>query len=407
MNPIQKKYFDRAYLISFFILGLFPAVPFFGKPFLVGPLVLTSLVCIFFRPLKEVNWKMLFANIGIFCVFLYSMFYSKDTEQANELILRLSPFLIFPIVFAIIPEEFYEKSTRLFFRVFTICCGLFCILIFVYAWWLPSDDIYYIYSYISKKFWGYREHPIYISLYFGIALIILLYYFKKSVFNISLAILILFTLFFLSRKGNLISLGVIGILVMYSYRDRFFNKQSIKYLVFLGLILVVSAIFFGNILFSRFQEIFIIQDWYNTTTSTGIRNTMLKTCIDLSFERPFFGYGLADVQEVIDNRLIALGYKDLTAFQQYNAHNQYIQIVLSSGYVGLLLFIGILFYNFLKNNKMKSRIGLYVFLYIIFCFLFESILERQNGVIIAALFLNLYAFRTENENNHHQSELLS
>ncbi|MDD3459345.1 MAG: O-antigen ligase family protein, partial [Weeksellaceae bacterium] len=401
MNLVQYKFFSNAYQLAFFMLGLFPIVPFAAKPFLIVPLLLVSVLGVFFRLPRETDWKMLLVNSGIYLIFLISLLNSKDGEHAANLMIRLLPFLAFPLAFALIPPEFYEKSSRLFFRVFTICCVLFCLLIFVYVQWLPSDEIGYIYSHISKKFWGYREHPIYISLYLGIALIILLYYFKKNVYNIALSGLLLFTLFFLSRKGNLISLALVGMLVLYYYKSRIFTKQAAGYLlIFIG-VLVGAVIIFDNNIFNRFQEIFIMRDWYDLSTSTGIRNMMLKTCIELSFESPFFGYGLADVQDVINDRLVAKGHEELIFPHEYNAHNQYLQFIMSTGYTGLILFLGILCYNFRRHLNVVSKIGLYVFLYICLCFAFESLLERQNGIIIVALFLNLYAFKPRNENNHH------
>jgi len=402
MSPARHIYFNKTYIACFFILGLFPVVPFSAKPFLLGPLALVSIFRLFFKPLQNIDWKMALANTGIFIVFLYSMFYSDNSGQASKQIIRLLPFLVLPFSFTLVPPEIYEKAKQLFFRVFTIGCGLFCILVFVYAYWLQSDDIGYIYSYISWHLWGYREHPIYISLYLGIALIILLYFPKKTPLNIVLSVLILFTLFFLTRKGNLISLFLVGTIGVFLHKNEFFSRQSLRHLAVFGIVLAGAVIIFDNYIFTRFQEIFIAQEWYDTSTSTGIRNTVLKVCTDLSFERPFWGYGLGDVQDDINKRLIELGHENLTTIHQYNAHNQYMQTALSSGYIGLVLFLMILFVDIKKIITTKNKLALSVFLYIIFCFTFESLLERQNGAIVAAIFINLFIFSPKNENNHHQ-----
>jgi len=401
MNSIQLNYFSKAYLVSFFLMGLFPIVPFAAKPFLLGPLVFVSIFSLLFTSLKNIDWNTILINTGIFLVFFYSYFYSDNDSQANKQIIRLLPFLVLPFGFALVPKEIYYKASRLFFRVFTISCGIFCILIFVYTYYLHSDDIGYVYSHITFELWGYREHPIYISLYLGIALILLLWNSKKNYLDILLFIIILTALLFLTRKGNIISLLVVGVVAFVSRKKLFFNKNLIRYSTLILIILSFIIFFFDNYIFTRFQEVFIASEWKNPVSSTGIRNIVLQVCADLSFEKPVLGYGLGDVQDDINARLIQLGYVSLTFVHQYNAHNQYLQTILSSGYLGLILFLGIMLYNFLKLSKSHNKIGLYIFLYIVFCFAFESLLERQNGAIIAALFLNLFAFKPQNENNHY------
>ena len=119
--------------------------------------------------------------------------------------------------------------------------------------------------------------------------------------------------------------------------------------------------------------------------------------MSLSWEYPFFGYGLGSVQTNINSRLIEEGFIELTAIHIYNAHNQYIQIILSSGYIGLLTFLSILVFFFYQFKNRTSKLSLCVFSYIILCFIFESLLQRQNGIIITALFFNLLIFLPQKE----------
>lgn len=399
MNFTQSAYFNKAYLVCFLFLGLFPVVPFSVKPFLLGPLLLVSISRFIFISEKSVDWKTIVINTSIFLIFLYSCIYSENHGQTEKQIVRLLPFLVLPFGFGLVPKEIYNRATQLFFRVFTIGCGLFSILVFIYAYWLNSDDIGYIYSHISWNLWGYSEHPIYISLYVGIALIYLLWKPKKSALDFVLFIIILSLLLFLTRKGNLISLIIVGIFAFFSQRKSIFNKNFWKIGVLAIVILSIILFAFDNYIFTRFQEMFIASEWKNPVSSTGIRNIVLQVCLELSIEQPFLGYGLGDVQDDINTRLVQQGYVALTSVHQYNAHNQYLQTALTSGYIGLILFLGILIYNFFILKSPSVKIGLYIFLYIVICFVFESLLERQNGIIIAAVFLNLFAFKPKNENN--------
>lgn len=388
---MPKKKLETYYLIAFSLLGIFPIVPLIVKPFLLFPLILVGIYSFSLDDKPKVNWKKVLISSSLYLLFIVSALYTTNFDRAIKLLIRLSPFLVLPIGFAMVPQALYKKLTDVFVWVYIISCGLFCFIILVYIKTLSSTDIYVIYSYLSTQFWGYGDHPIYSSLYLGIALILMLFKNKKSVFNIFLFVTIVFTLLFLSRKGNIIGLVIVGVFMLVSNSKKIFSKTFLGY-IFTGLIIVIGVSFlFNNFLLIRFQEIFNVnQIVYNTETSTGIRSILWRTSLNLSFDSPFFGYGLGNVQDLIDFSLIENGYRELTLILRYNAHNQYLQIALISGYLGLLFFLSVLMYIFHQIKKYKP--ALYIFIYIIFCFIFESLLERQNGIIITALFFNLFLF---------------
>lgn len=376
------------YLISFVILGLFPIAPFKVKPFLIGPLVMISLLHVF--KTKKIEWQKVVVSTALFLVFSIGILYSSDFSRAIKLSGRLVPFLILPITYSLIPDKIYKTGTTLFLKVFIYSCTLFCILIFAYAISLNSTDLPYIYSYLSNKFWGYSDHPIYSSLYIGIALIALAHL-KNLPLKILLFLIMVFTLLFLSRKGNILGLIVVLFIAMISNYKIIRKKGVLTYVVSGLLILCLVSLVFNNYLWTRFEEVLEVENILNNTeSSTGIRSILWTTSFSLINESPLIGYGLGDVQTQINNRLIEGGYEELTTIHIYNAHNQYLQIALCSGYLGLLCFVGILRYIFRQIRHRAQFV--YIFLYIVICFLFESILERQNGIFISAVFLNLFLF---------------
>ncbi len=388
---MPKNKLETYYLIAFSILGIFPLVPLIVKPFLLVPLLLVGVLNLLTHNKPKVNWKKVLISTSLYLIFIVSALYTTNFDRAIKLLIRLSPFLVLPIGFAMVPEVLYKKLTDAFVQVYIISCGLFCFIILIYIETLSSTDIYVIYSYLSTQFWGYGDHPIYISLYLGIALILILFKNKKSVFNIFLFVTIVFTLLFLSRKGNILGLVIVGIFMIISNSKKILSKTFLAY-TFAGFIILIGVSFlFNNFLLIRFEEILKINQLaYNTETSTGIRSILWRTSLSLSFDSPIFGYGLGSVQNLIDARLIENGYRELTLILRYNAHNQFLQIALISGYLGLLFFLSVLMYIF--HEIKKSQPGLCVFIYIVFCFIFESLLERQNGIIITALFFNLFLF---------------
>lgn len=380
-----------SYLISFFVLGLLPAVPFSVKPYLLSPLFITSLINLIYKKNTEINYKKIVISSGVFLVFLLSSLYSTDLNQAIEILIRLLPFLILPFSFSFVPKRYYQQNFIIFKKTYIFSSFLFCFLIFFYSISLGVNDLPYIFSYISNEFWGFNDHPIYISLSLGVALILIAFSREINYIRILQFSVILFTILFLSRKGNIINLTVIFIAILILKRIHF--KKFLSYLIILLVILLILAYMFDNYIFIRFYEGLNLSQAFNElNSSTGIRTILWRESLLLSFESPFIGYGLGDVQNHINTSLIENGYEALTIIHSYNSHNQFLQIILSSGYLGLLIIMSIFIFLFQTFKNRKNKISFYIFLYIISCFMFESLLERQNGIIITALFFNLMLF---------------
>jgi len=393
---MERNKIETSYLIAFSLLGIFPIVPFNLKPLLIAPLLVTSLVNLFGVNRALINWKKIVVSASIYGLFVASSLYTDDSDRALKLLSRLIPFFVFPIGFALVPNSMYKRLMDRFIKVYTICCSLLGLIIFAYCLSLHTTDINYLFSEISNNFWGFEDHPIYISLYFGIAIILLLLKSEKTILNIVNFAIILFALVFLSRKGNIISLIIALLPVLIFNAKKLANRKYWVY-YFIGLLIVVGASFvFNDFMINRFKELLEFDQIAGTTnTSTGIRSIIWQTAVDLSAESPIFGHGLGSVQDLIDASFVRNGYGKLTLVLRYNAHNQYLQIALMSGYLGLLIFLSILVY--IANKIKHVKYALCVFLYIALCFMFESLLERQNGVIITALFFNLFLFLPQQE----------
>jgi O-antigen ligase len=108
-------------------------------------------------------------------------------------------------------------------------------------------------------------------------------------------------------------------------------------------------------------------------------------------KNPFFGVGTGDVRdELFDN------YKNLNIrFQdeiRLNCHNQYLETYLACGSFGCLFLIFFLLQPlFSRNRNFLTTIFVLI---IALNLLFESMFNRQAGVILFALFYQLFWLRT-------------
>ena len=103
------------------------------------------------------------------------------------------------------------------------------------------------------------------------------------------------------------------------------------------------------------------------------------------------GYGTGIGKKALREQYKKDGY-DYMYKKNFNAHNQFLQVLIDHGLLGFLI---LSFYTFIMiyNSIMKKKFIYTIFLSImILNFLTESILETQSGVIFFAFFNTILFF---------------
>jgi len=110
-----------------------------------------------------------------------------------------------------------------------------------------------------------------------------------------------------------------------------------------------------------------------------VRLSLWTASVELGLKHPM-GLGLGGLEPALSQKLIAWGYPE-QAKKEFNPHNQFLQIWNEIGYIGVLLFLGLLaFINQAFYNKRQLSGLLLSLVFIVFC-LFESILQRESGIV--------------------------
>ncbi len=109
------------------------------------------------------------------------------------------------------------------------------------------------------------------------------------------------------------------------------------------------------------------------------------------------GVGTGDATEELKEEFLARGYRN-GFYDNLNAHNQFLDILLENGLIGLILFLAILGYMlYIAINQKNLLLGLFIFTTIIF-FSFETMINRLAGVSFFALFSFLLIYtRTDSQ----------
>lgn len=360
----------------------------------IGIWILTSLLRMINKPKFNLNLALI-SLIFFYVILVFGLLWTDNLKAgAFDLEVKMSIF-IFPFLFLFI--NYTKRHVKFIFYSFILGILISAILLI-----FKSTQNYLITHLIDSYFYinlSNQIHPSYLSYYVLTALLIILIDMKYKVFSLfssdvlSICIslfLIIFNLMLLSKIGVACSLVIIFIFLI----DWMVKKKK-----YIPTTIIISIIF--SILYISYQKSSYVNtrtnELVNTLTqnkknnpnsSTGIRLKIWKEGLNLIKDKPIFGYGTGDVKDVLMQQ-----YKVKQIDRAYNlnlnAHNQFIQISIAVGLVGLLIFLSA-FYWGIKLSIAQNNYFLLAFIILSIIFMLpESMLENQAGTIAFSLFFSL------------------
>ena len=125
-----------------------------------------------------------------------------------------------------------------------------------------------------------------------------------------------------------------------------------------------------------------------------------KTSVYIIKNKPVFGYGTGDIQNVFDQAYNETNSILLPEFR-HRSHNQFFAIAIAFGLTGLLIFMFSLLYPAIYLRKFSNYYYFTFFIIAFISFLTEDTLETQAGVTFFAFFsaLLLFGVRKEVDDN--------
>ncbi|KQC34479.1 O-antigen polymerase [Nonlabens sp. YIK11] len=398
------------------ILFAMPIIPRGIRPFLIGVVLLLSIVS-FFVDNEKFKWQYFLLNSGLFVLYCFSLLYTEDLSYGIRKIAAASSLLIFPLIIACMSKRCvqYILDRRYvlmwFFIIATLALNILAFSIFSLQYSFEEVIIHFV-NIIRSDIPGLKIHPIYLSMHIGISMIFSLFLVQRGLELKKILILITINIIFLAFLLILIKKGPIIALVIVSGYLVFMFKNRSLYLVFgLTAIGILATIIFVPKVNERFSELLQIQNTKeDLTNSTNIRFSILQCAAQVMPEAGFLGFGVGDGKE----ELIQC-YQDNATFlavNRYNSHNQFLGIILNAGYLGLALFSIFLLYHLIRAFNRKNHLFIATLLFYCIVMLSENILERENGVLYFSLFINLflmldYKFSTKNKDDKPLDNLLS
>lgn len=269
--------------------------------------------------------------------------------------------------------------------------------------WLTQNEI----SYFSIGF-SVLEHPTYFALKINWGIILLL--FSRQITSIKskrtflIILLLSIILFLLASKAGLF----FWFLIILVYLISNINSKRKDSVIYLGLIpifvlvVVISVMGINRInafvstLRSELSDTHI--DWKNIDQ----RTREWFTSVQLIKEKPFTGFGLGKINDKMVDEYLKNGFKD-EADLRMNAHNQFLEAQMTFGIAGTISLLWMLLTPvFLRKRPEFGNLAIAFIAIISFFLLFESMFNRQWGIMFFLLFYFLLIPFDKNVSDYEQ-----
>lgn len=236
------------------------------------------------------------------------------------------------------------------------------------------------------------EHPTYMSLKVNFTILLLLLFKNKwqlkNIYFISSLIVLAVVIFLLASKAGIIVFMIIVISVMIRIASTGV-KKIITYLL-----LIPTFIFLSFSIVKNIDRI----EWFIHYTELELKseNGDLKkydqrmrewyTAIQLIKEKPFTGFGLANIEKRMVEEYLRYGFEE-EAKLKMNAHNQYLEAQMTFGIAGSISLLMMLLIPLIYRKQIRYPRLMTIFIAMVSFFLmFESMFNRQWGIMFFLLF---------------------
>ena len=358
------------------------------------------------------KYKLLFIMFVVYYLWqAIGLIYTTDIKMGLLNLFGRLALILFPLVL-IFPGETIKNKAKILIRIFALSTFLFILFCFVYAlyrsvslqnglWTFnPHPAEYPWLSYFYGSDLTISQHPSYIAMYVLLSVFICFESwfdhsakFQYRILWLILGFLLLISMYFLSsRAGILISLILIPFYIIYKF-NRLRKGKFIWIVVILIVILLIPLVLKNKRVDYLYGEVFNKQVDYQRKKDP--RFLIWGSTLNIVRQNLLLGVGIGDVRTELAKEYERIGEVEM-AKERLNAHNQFLEVLLENGIIGLVLFISMFICMFYIAFSDKNLLyGMFILMLFMF-FLFETILYRLAGVSFFSLFSYLLLYIPKN-----------
>lgn len=398
--------------ISFYHLACFLAVlpfDFFYSEIILISFALHTLLHAKRENLAHIFSKPVLVIISMYLLGLVAMLYSPNMPEAMNVATRQLAILILPVLFAVSNLDL-RKYTLNLVCIFGFSCTITILYLYadalhtIFYFKLPLSSLFRL-IFMNHNFSApIGIHATYLSVYTAFSLITFLYLVitKKTLLQkwvyVAVAVILFAGLLQLSSRSVFVAFLIVINLVF----PFLLFKGSKRVQVFLTTSLISVALLLLIYNIDSFKTRYISELKVDLTghvkiiENTEPRLARWNGIIELIKRSPIIGYGSGSEIKLLKEKYFEKGLYN-SYLNEFNAHNEYLSILIKTGVIGLILFLYILYFGFASAIRSRDALFLSFMIIITVVSLSENILDLNKGIFFYAFFFALFLWKEGRE----------
>ena len=411
-SPHKKFLSDNWHFNVFFFLLLAAAATLPFTTWIMLPIVGIQLV----NWIWEWNWKekwntlrenasplAIFVLFSMYLLVIYGFFLSYNKSRAMAAFDCYLWFLAAPL-FLLTQKRRNLTNSRIhmifmFFAISTVLhlCIIFYIAIRKYV--QTGNDVYLYYEQFSIF-----QHPSYLAMYATFSFYVMLDYLNKthkslplySKIGLYIAMAVLLAgVFFLQSKAGILVFCILAVVwfvyLLFIRNTNIAAALSVVIVVTsIGIVLHETQILSVHRIKDSIEEVGKFNPEHLGSSSNQIRITVWKSTLEICKKNLPWGVGTGDATDELNVNAVKKNYTNLIG-HHFNAHNQYLQTLLTTGIPGIIILLTYCLYPLVISIRKRNILYQSFVIIMILNILVESMFEVRAGVEFLAL-MNVLLF---------------
>lgn len=350
--------------------------------------------------------RMMLLFIFLYVVYLSGLLYTSNIKEGWADISHKVPILIFPLIFGTTEILSAERINRIIYHFAMAMAGIATIGIFytLFNFWHSGYES----SLTGEKIIFVDKFYPYVMGLCGILSIVVLANDRTSRNpGIKLGMGIAISIYILMLNTRLITLLLAIAIIYFAYTFIKYPPYRLLVICLFATSIVMSVVFVPEIA-GRWKELVDFSKHNTIELDTdrslshgwggkAVRVAIWKCGFTIIDRHPLAGVGTGDVQDSLQAAYEERQFYFASRFNQYNAHNQYIQNMIGNGVAGLIAILAVIFIPLFwpVQNNLRAIYVPFILLFAIIS-LSEVVLDINKGIIWYAFFNSLLALPANN-----------
>ncbi|MFM7023841.1 MAG: O-antigen ligase family protein [Flavobacteriales bacterium] len=386
-NTVINAWNEWALYLALLVLPIHSKFAVYGLLLFGVTCFINGSFAVFKQNLKNQKYLLL---LGVMYVLYFTYFFISNDKKAaaQELELKMSLFIA-PLVFLCSKIKWMVIREKALFVYLLSCVGsLLAFIGLAFSKYMESHDAdFFFYQNLSPFM-----HVGYYALHLTTALAIALRWTlltpkgrKRKYFYASVAVLLGLGIVLSTSKAALICAFILFIIAAsrYVYLTNKWLRASVA-LVVLLLLLAAAYLYLPDFKYRIDTFISSLNNKPVYPDSTNSREMVWDCAVELMGKEPIAGYGSDANQKLLDCYAQREMNYELT--QKLNAHNEFFQLYLETGILGLVALLTLLLLAFYKAIRSRDFVFTAFLIAVLINCTTESLLETQAGVMYFCFF---------------------